>query len=465
MTDFSIKQLPYDLTSNAGLALVGQYMKRLGISARVDRKFPVGVGGISNSDILKSYLGLLVQGKNDFDAIEEFRGDDFFTRSLDVGVVPSSSTMRQRMDTHAPSWFELASEFNLALLSAKYATGPVDFGALPCGYMAVDWDTFVMNNAGTKKEAVGRTYQGVDGYTPSATYLGSLGYCLELALRPGVQHSALETELNLERVLPMAAKLTGLPLLFRADSGLCSLKIMQEVCAQAVALSREIALIIKWNPRKAPVEAIAAERVADTNTMWCHLREGKRMCMWTQPLKLEGIGTDANPARRILRLIERTIDKHGNALLLPDYELEGWTTTLPQKFTMQDIIDLYKDHATHEQFHSEFKTDMDLERLPSGKFDTNFLVCAMAAVAMNILRLIGQNALIGKDAPIRHSAKRRRIKTVLQEVMYKAGRMIKHAGRWALGLGANESVRTVFERFYENLVVSRQSCIAVNLKC
>jgi hypothetical protein len=71
----------------------------------------------------------------------------------------------------------------------------------------------------------------------SATYLGSLGYCLELALRPGVQHSALETELNLERVLPMATQLTALPLLFRADSGLCSLKIMQEVCAQACALS------------------------------------------------------------------------------------------------------------------------------------------------------------------------------------------------------------------------------------
>ena len=27
MTDFIIKKLPYDLTSNAGLALVGQYMK------------------------------------------------------------------------------------------------------------------------------------------------------------------------------------------------------------------------------------------------------------------------------------------------------------------------------------------------------------------------------------------------------------------------------------------------------
>ena len=57
---------------------------------------------------------------------------------------------------------------------------------------------------------------------------------------------------------------------------------------------------------------------------------------------------------------------------------------------------------------------MDLKRLPSGKFDTNFLVCALAAVAMNVLRLIGQSALIGDDAPLRHAAKRRRMKTVMQ---------------------------------------------------
>ena len=417
-----------------------------------------------------------MQGKNDFDAIEAFRGDGFFARALDLGKVPSCSTLRQRMDTHAASWFELAGQFNLALLSATYATGPVDFGALPCGYMAVDWDTFVMNNSGTQKEDVGRTYQGVDGYTPSATYLGSFGYCLELALRPGVQHSARETDLNLERVLPMATELTTLPLLFRADSGLCSLKIMQEVSAQALALSREIAFIIKWNPRSTPVEAIAAKQVADATTMWCHQREGKRMCLWEEAPKLDGVGTQAKPVRRVLRLIERAIvdlgfcHKHGHALLLPDYELEGWTTTLANTFTRQDIIDLYKDHATHEQFgktpspHSEFKTDMDLKRLPSGKFDTNytnFLVCcALASVAMNILRLIGQNALIGKDAPLRHAAKRRRMKTVMQEIMFKAGRMIKHAGRWVLGLGANDSAYTVFERLYTQLTPQRKTSTA-----
>ena len=46
MTEFIIKKLPYGLTSNACLALVGQYAKRLSINALVDRKFPVAVGGI-----------------------------------------------------------------------------------------------------------------------------------------------------------------------------------------------------------------------------------------------------------------------------------------------------------------------------------------------------------------------------------------------------------------------------------
>jgi hypothetical protein len=32
MTDFIIKKLPNELTSNAGLALVGQYMNRVGIN-------------------------------------------------------------------------------------------------------------------------------------------------------------------------------------------------------------------------------------------------------------------------------------------------------------------------------------------------------------------------------------------------------------------------------------------------
>ena len=162
--------------------------------------------------------------------------------------------------------------------------------------------------------------------------------------------------------------------------------------------------IIKWNPRKTPVETVAAARAGDAGTAWQTLRPGKRECVWQDTLDLVNVGCATNPARRVYRLSERTIDKHGNALLLPEYVLEGWTTTLPGRFGPAEIVALYADHATHEQFHAEFKSDMDLERLPSGKFDTNYLVCRFAAVAMNLLRLIGQNTLNEPDTPVRHPA-------------------------------------------------------------
>lgn len=447
MTRLIIKKLPYDLSSHAGLALVGQYFKSINLNSLVDPAFPVR-SGVANSSILKSYLALLCLGKNDFDAIENFRGNAFFQRALGVHTVASSPTLRQRMDSHAASWFDLASTLNQKLLASQVGGRAIDFGALDCGYTPVDLDTFAMDNSLTKKELVGRTYAGVDGYCPLAVYLGRFGYCLELALRPGVQHSASESEYNFERVLPLAASLISTPLLVRADAGFCSLKLMASIAAQAQAAQREMAFIIKWNPRKTPVESIASAKAADTAAQWRPLRDGKRECVWQELLNLAGVGSQTNPARRVYRLTERTIDKHGNALLLPQYVLEGWTTTLPGAFDAAQVIALYCDHATHEQFHSEFKTDMDLERLPSGKFDTNYLVCQLAAVAMNLLRLIGQHTLHESDTPVRHQAKRRRIKTVMQEMMFKAARLIKHAGRWFLGLGESDRGFAVFERHY-----------------
>ena len=153
----------------------------------------------------------------------------------------------------------------------------------------------------------------------------------------------------------------------------------------------------------------------------------------------------------MLRLIERTIDAQGQVLIEPQLTLEGWTTSLPVQFSAQDIIALYAEHGTHEQFHSEFKTDLDLTRLPSGKFDTNYLVCQLAALAMNILRLIGQRGLLGPDAPIRHAAKRRRIKTVMQELIYRAGRLINSGRRLILGLGANDRAAKAFARVHGEL--------------
>jgi hypothetical protein len=446
-----VKQLSYDLTPVAGLALVGHYLKAVKpVLGGLDAALPVK-GGVINSDILRSYLGLLVQGKSDFDAIENFRGDAFFKQALGIGLLPSSPTLRQRMDARAVDLFDYIAPMTETLLGSQRP----DYGVLACGWLPLDVDTFAMDNGGTAKEGVGRTYAGVDGYCPLAAYLGSHGFCLELALRPGVQHSASETDFNLQRVIPMAQRLSAAgpkaPLLARLDSGFDSVRLMREieVCNQAGLVA--VDWLIKWNPRSTDVAALAAQLDADPATRWEQPRAGKRVATWEQSLQVQGI---VRPLRRVLRLIERTIYKHGQALLVPELTLEGWTTSLPATLSAQDIIALYADHGTHEQFHSEFKTDLDLTRLPSGKFDTNYLVCQLAAVAMNILRLMGQRGLLGPDAPVRHSAKRRRIKTVMQELIYRAGRLIQTGRRLILGLGAHDRAAKAFMRSFEQFAAT-----------
>jgi hypothetical protein len=84
MKQFSIKKLPDDITATAGFALVGKYTSFIDIPLRVNKAFPVGSGGISNSDIITAYLGLLAQGKNDFESIESHRNDNFFLTALGI---------------------------------------------------------------------------------------------------------------------------------------------------------------------------------------------------------------------------------------------------------------------------------------------------------------------------------------------------------------------------------------------
>jgi hypothetical protein len=210
-------------------------------------------------------------------------------------------------------------------------------------------------------------------------YLGTRGYCLELDLREGSQHSASEREYSVERTLGTTCAVSAAPLLLRADSSFCPQRLMTQTQQPARRLGRLVDLLIKWNPRSAPVEKIAVQRCANTATLWTPLRKGKCECLWSEaqtPVELDGASQCT--LRRVYRLTERTLDRRGQPMLLPQYVLEGWTTTLGSEVSHEQVIALYRDHATHEQCHAEFKTDRGVIRLPSGKFATKHLVCAPA---------------------------------------------------------------------------------------
>ena len=129
-----------------------------------------------------------------------------------------------------------------------------------------------------------------------------------------------------------------------------------------------------------------------------------------------------------------------------DIEINTWWTNLGLSDT--DIINLYHAHGECEQFHSEIKTDMDVERLPSGKFDTNELVLELTILAYNILRMIGQESLGKKDTPMKHNVRRRRLRTVISNLVMMASHVTGHARRIMIGLRQSNVWRFAFSRIY-----------------
>lgn len=436
-----------NLTGQAGLVAVGHCLNHFAqLAAAVDPVFPVR-SGVPTSDVVRAYIGLLSLGKSDFDAIENQRQDRFFKRALGLRAVPSAATLRQRLDAIGRRLQDVTDELPVRLL--QHAKAPIT--ALSMGHVALDIDVFCMDNSRTRKEGVSRTYAGYDGYAPIAAYVGAEGWCIGLELREGRQHSAKETHYTLERVLPRAAQLTDRPILLRMDSGFDSQPLKAETLRasaqrQAVGGTR-IDLLVKWNPRAHGADKVVQAAQANAKLAWEHPREGKRVAVFHESIGCHVDGTDY-PLTRVYRVTERTIDRHGQQLLIPEWRVDGWETSLD--VGDEEVMALYADHGTHEQFHSEFKTDLDLERLPSGKFDTNDTVLSLAVLAYDCLRLIGQNTLLSADGPVRHPAKRRRLRTVMQEVMYLAATITEHARSVALGFARHTRACTVFRRLVEH---------------
>jgi len=427
-------------TTHYGLALVGLCLNKF---SGMDQRLAKAAGafsGISHADVLRSYVGLLAIGKNDYEAVVDRINDQYFKQALGIKRVPSAETLRQRFDGHADIFRPVAEECAVEMIAKSGA--PVT--GLSTGHVPLDIDVFPLDNSGTKKEGVSMTYHNYAGYAPIAAYLGMEGWCLEIELRPGSQHSQKDFLPFLDRVVGKARKLTKKRLLVRLDSA-------HDAIETRVALRghESVSYVLKWNPRQSDMTTLIRQAFKDGRVT--EPRSGKKIALLTVREQQE-YEKKVYQFTKVIRVTERSIDKHGQLLLSPEVTVEGWWANLD--LPEEQVIRLYEGHGLSEQFHSEFKTDLDVERLPSGKFATNALVLALAVLTYNILRYIGLIGLLGDVAPVRHPAKRRRIKTVIQELIYLAGRLIRSGRRWKLRFGRYCPGFAAFEFVYNRLAAA-----------
>ncbi len=99
---FNFEPTKQTLTGRAGLSIAGRILQRLPLVRRLlPARPPSDPREIGDADVALSYLGLLVQGENDYDHIAPLRQGPFFQQALGIDQVPSSATLRQRLDRGA----------------------------------------------------------------------------------------------------------------------------------------------------------------------------------------------------------------------------------------------------------------------------------------------------------------------------------------------------------------------------
>ena len=386
----------------SGLAVVGALLGKSGFIKKLNRMDVTSNRSqhqIKNGDIVLTYLGMLCMGKPYFEAVHEMDDDkDFYKTALANGLVP------------------------------------------------VDIDVTPMDNSKFKKEGVSRTYKGFDGYAPMMAYIGTEGYAINFELREGKQHCQKGTVEFLQETIKLCHKLTDKPLLIRLDSGNDSIDNV------AVLMDTGCFFIIKRNLRRESTDdwfEMAKQYFQNVNSP----RDGKTVYIGSDWKTVTSKQFNKEFTLRTgYEITERTIDKYGQFNLVPDVEVETWWTNLGDPD--EEIIRLYHAHGECEQFHSEVKTDMDLERLPSGKFATNALILELGMIAYNILRMIGQGT-IGERAPRqKRNVKRRRLRTVISNLIMMAGHITMHARQLIIGLGKSNVWRHIFSDICQKYAVT-----------
>jgi hypothetical protein len=317
-------------TSHSGLALAGACINRYSDLGRYVGREAKGSDHIAEIDILRSYLGLLCLGKSDFRPLLPCGRTTI--SSMGIGRIPSVERCA-RLDESASSLCRRCSRTMLKRLKVPITGYRNDFAWM--------W----MSSPGQLQYQEGRSKPHLQKLRWLCTHrrLGMEGWCMEVELRPGSQHSQKGFIDFINRVISGAKDLTRQPLLVRADAGndaLETLVVLED--------AENTHYIVKWNPRKSDGATKGPVKTP---------RTGKRVCTVVVEERRK-VKETTYTFKRIVRVTERTIDKKGQYLLNPDITLEGWWTDLAM--AEEDVIELYRQHATSEQFHSEFKTDLDL---------------------------------------------------------------------------------------------------------
>jgi hypothetical protein len=453
MSIHTVKFRPFDrvevtdepIFGNAGLAGIGQLMRIAAMEqVRSSRNLPNYK--IKDTDILKVFCGMVAIGRVGFEHIHHVEHDEFFATALGIARMPGEASLRHRFEAMSQDRrvHEDLPECSIRML--KKLKHPVLKVEVPgfCG-VRVDTDSSIFDNSQSRKEGVAIGYTGVAGYAPICSFLEG-GIVVGARLCPGDRHPLHEGyEGYFARVRQRVNELApDSPILWVEDAAFDSGKLMAARHAD-VNKTRDF-FIIRHNLRQEPSDVLV--NLAKEQGEAFRPRPGKTVYIGTT-VRRHG---EMEKVRLVYEVTERS-SKKGQLLLVSEYTVFSVWTNLEDGVSCADVLRLYRDRGTCEQYFAEIKSELDLERLPSGKFCVNELFFQLGMFVNNMLRVMGQS-LLGPELLKMKKATRRRLRTVMQNLMYMCGRVVHHAHRVILRVKGANGTAGAMCRLYRQLALA-----------
>ena len=440
------------IIANAGIAIAGKIFGKAGFerfdSLPTELAHPANVYQLS--DCVKAEVASMCCGDPSFEGIYDIRSDaDFYAQTLNMANgIPSAERTRQRLDQCVQTEESFRKFHNAAVLCNRDMIREEE---LTCwnGYLPVDMDVTPFDESKSHKGNISRTYHNFVGYAPNYMYCGQEGFMVATEFRPGNQHCQKGTVAFIEQSIETIRDIYPVgKVLFRMDSGNDSLD------NYLALMDKGMYFICKRNLRSESVyDWLDHAKKYTLPENISNPREGKTVYIGSTWIERSYRNASGNTRRITLRAVyeitERTMEPNGQLLMPPSVEVNMFTTNAD--LTDAQVIEGYHDHATCEQFHAELKSDLDFEKVPSGKYLTNCVLNDLAMFAFNTLRCIGMRLYDLRKIPKRGSAFRRKISTVIHNIMHAPAIIATHAGYRKIDLGgANrwaEAIIYVFDYY------------------
>ena len=395
-----------NLVPNAGLLPAAVLAERLALAELVDGRLRLAKHGVNSGTKALTVIGSMLAGGDSIDDVAVLR----------AGAMPGLFDQTRAPST-VGSWLRAHKWSNVRQLDAisrellkrlwECGAGPDDLA----GPLTIDLDSTIVEVHGRAKQGAAFGYTKVRGYHPQLATCAQTGQVLMCRLRGGSAGAARGAKSFLTETVSRVRNAGGTgQLVVRADSAFYSKAVLHT--------ARKLDVRFSVTARQDKKVRAAIDAIDDA--AWTPIP------YWLSSPEVSGAdvaetsytafsGKDAVAVRLIVRRVRPT---PGSQLaLFTAWDYHAFVTDRPGQ-----MLELEADHRRHaivEQVIAELKS-AGLAHLPSGKFMANAAWLALAVMAHNLGRAVGQ--LAGADLERATAA------TLRRTVFTVPGRLV-HSGR------------------------------------